>query len=33
LLEWLSSRTKTTTNDGEDVGIKEPSYTIGENVN
>jgi hypothetical protein len=33
LLEWLSSRTKTTTNDGEDVGVKEPSYIIGENKN
>jgi hypothetical protein len=27
LVEWLSSRT-TTTNIGEDVGKKEPSYTV-----
>jgi hypothetical protein len=33
LLEWLSSRTPTTTNAGEDVGKKEPSYTVGGNVN
>jgi hypothetical protein len=32
LLEWLSSRTPPPTNDGKDVGIKEPSYTAGRNV-
>jgi hypothetical protein len=29
MLEWLSSRMQTTTNVGEDVGKKEPSYTAG----
>jgi hypothetical protein len=33
LLERLSSRTKIVTNAGEDVGKKEPSYTIDGNVN
>jgi hypothetical protein len=32
-LEWLSSRTKTTTNVGMDMGKKEPLYTVGGNVN
>jgi hypothetical protein len=27
------SRTQTTTNAGEDVGKKEPSYIVGENIN
>jgi hypothetical protein len=31
-LEWLSSRTQTTTNVGKDVGEKELSYTAGGNV-
>jgi hypothetical protein len=30
--EWLSSRTPPTTNVGEDVGKKEPSYTAGGNA-
>jgi hypothetical protein len=29
----LPSRTQTTTNVGEDVGKKEPSYTAGGDVN
>jgi hypothetical protein len=29
LIEWLSSRTHITTNVGEEVRIKEPSYTVG----
>jgi hypothetical protein len=33
LLEWLLSRTKTTTNVGKEMGRKEPSYTVGGNVN
>jgi hypothetical protein len=33
MLEWLSSRTQTATNVGKDVGKKEPSYTVGGNVN
>jgi hypothetical protein len=33
LLEWLPSRTLETTNVGEDVGKKEPSYIAGGNVN
>jgi hypothetical protein len=33
LLEWLPSRTQTTTNIGEDVEKKELSYTQGGNVN
>jgi hypothetical protein len=33
LLDWLPSKTKTTTNVGKDVGKKEPSYTDGGNVN
>jgi hypothetical protein len=34
LLEWQSSRKQTTTNAGEDGGRrKEPSYTVGGNVN
>jgi hypothetical protein len=33
LLEWLSSRAQTTTNVGEDVEEKKPSYTVGGNVN
>jgi hypothetical protein len=33
-VEWLSSRTETTTNAGEDVcGGGEPSHTVGGNVN
>jgi hypothetical protein len=32
LLEWLPSRIQTTTNGGEDVGEKEPLYTVGGNV-
>jgi hypothetical protein len=32
-LEQLLSRTQTTTNVGEDVGKKEPSFTAGGNVN
>jgi hypothetical protein len=32
LSEWLSSRTQTT-NVGEDVGKKEPLYTVGGNIN
>jgi hypothetical protein len=32
LLECLPSRKKTTTNVGQDVGEKEPSYTAGGNV-
>jgi hypothetical protein len=32
-LEWPSLRAQATTNVGEDVRIKEPSYTVGENVN
>jgi hypothetical protein len=31
-LEWLSSRTQTTTNVGEHVGKKEPSNTADGNV-
>jgi hypothetical protein len=31
-LEWVSPR-KETTNVVEDVGIKEPSYMVGGNVN
>jgi hypothetical protein len=33
LLEWLPSRTQTTTNAGKDVGKKEPSHIVGEDVN
>jgi hypothetical protein len=33
LLQWLLSRTQTTTNVGDDVGKKEPSYTAGGNIN
>jgi hypothetical protein len=33
LVRILSSRTQTTTNVGEDVGEKQPSYTAGGNVN
>jgi hypothetical protein len=33
MLEWLPSRTQTTTDVGEDVWKKEPSYTAGGNVN
>jgi hypothetical protein len=33
LLEWVPSRTYTTTYVGEDVGKKEPTYTTGRNVN
>jgi hypothetical protein len=33
LLEWLSSRTETTTNVGEDVGKKEPLHTVVGSVN
>jgi hypothetical protein len=33
LLEWLSSRTQTTTNAGKVVGKKKPSNTISRNVN
>jgi hypothetical protein len=32
MVEWLSSRTLSTTNAGMDVGKKEPSYTAGGNV-
>jgi hypothetical protein len=32
-LEWLSSRMQTTTNIGEDVGKRDPSYTVDGNVN
>jgi hypothetical protein len=31
-LRRASSKTPPTTNAGDDVGIKEPSYTAGENV-
>jgi hypothetical protein len=31
--EWLPTVIKTTTNAGEDVGKKEPSHTVGWNVN
>jgi hypothetical protein len=33
LLEWLPSRTQTTTNVGEDVGKKKLSYTVGGYIN
>jgi hypothetical protein len=33
LLERLSSRTQTTTNVGEYIGEKDPSYAVGGNVN
>jgi hypothetical protein len=33
LVRMLSSRTQTTTNAGEDIGKKEPLYTVGKNVN
>jgi hypothetical protein len=33
LLEGLLSRIQTTTNVGEDVGEKEPTYIVGWNVN
>jgi hypothetical protein len=33
MLEWLSSKAQTTTNVGEGVGKKEPSYAVGGNVN
>jgi hypothetical protein len=33
LLEWLASRTQTTTNVDKDVRQKEPSYTVGGDVN
>jgi hypothetical protein len=33
MVEWLTSITQTTTKVGEDVGKKEPSYTVGGNVN
>jgi hypothetical protein len=33
LLEWLPSRTQTTTNVDEGVEKKEPIYTAGGNVN
>jgi hypothetical protein len=32
LLEYLSSKTQTTTGVGEDVGKKEPSYSAGGNA-
>jgi hypothetical protein len=32
MLELLPSRTPPTTNAGEDMGKKEPSYTVGGNV-
>jgi hypothetical protein len=32
VLNWLSSRTQTTTNVCKDVRKKEPSYTVGGNV-
>lgn len=31
--EWLSPRIQKTINTGEDTGGKEPSHTIGSNVN
>ena len=31
--EWLASKYLQTTNAGKDVGRREPSYTVGENVN
>jgi hypothetical protein len=31
--EWQSSITQTTTNAGEDVGEREPLYTVGGNIN
>jgi hypothetical protein len=33
LLEWLPSRTQITTNVDKDVKKKEPSYTVGGNIN
>ena len=33
LSEWLSSKRTKITNAGEDVEKREPSYTVGENVN
>jgi hypothetical protein len=33
VIEWLSSRTQMTTNAGKDAGKKEPSHTVGGNVN
>ena len=33
LSEWLSSKSLQTTNVGEDVEKREPSYTVGRNVN
>jgi hypothetical protein len=33
LLEWLSSKTPSTTNVGEDMGEKELSYIVGGNAN
>jgi hypothetical protein len=32
-VRWLPSRTQTITNVGLGVGEKEPSYTVGGNVN
>jgi hypothetical protein len=32
-VDWSSSRKQTTRNADEDVGIKEPSYTISKDVN
>jgi hypothetical protein len=32
-LEWLKSRMQATTNVGEDVGKRDPSYTVDGNVN
>jgi hypothetical protein len=32
LLEWLQSRTQTTTNIGNDVRKKNPQYTAGRDV-
>jgi hypothetical protein len=32
LLEWLPSRTETTTNVGDDIGKKQLSYTTDGNV-
>jgi hypothetical protein len=32
-LEWLPSRTQTTTNVGQDVEKRKPLYTAGGNVN
>jgi hypothetical protein len=33
LLEWVSSRIQTTTDDGKGLGKMEPSYATGGNIN